>query len=382
MATSIHPFSEEEIMAYLDGELAIERAVAAAVHLKTCAECQLLVADLKRISLHMLDWQVEETTSGAPRAESSISMQRPRSWRSPWVWGMAGVAALVVAGAFISHKPPATKRATVALPALQEYTRLEPAPASDFGSDLLLASKRFGPKGFVAQEPANPSGPMIVRTAELALTTRDFAGVRQSLDRLMNSYRGYIAELQTNTPQGQGRSLNATLRVPATQLDVLLSALKTLGHVDSESQRGEDVTQRYVDIQARLANLRTTEQRLNEILRQRTGRLSDVLAVEQQVDRVRGEIDTTTAEQKVLSDQITFASVQLRVAEEYRAPLEGDHISVFTRLRNAAVDGYRTVVDGALAIVLFLLSTGPAILTLIAIGFYPMRWAWRKWARS
>ena len=139
------------------------------------------------------------------------------------------------------------------------------------------------------------------------------------------------------------------------------------------------MTQRYVDINARLSNLRTTETRLLQILRERTGRLSDVLQVEEAVDRTRGEIDRTEAEQKVLSNQIAFATVNLSVSEEYKAPLEGTDTSTRTRLRNAAVEGYRNVIDGVVASIAFLLSTGPALLIALAIAVLPARWLFRKW---
>ncbi len=65
-----------------------------------------------------------------------------------------------------------------------------------------------------------------------------------------------------------GIALNATLRLPAAQLDAALAPLRRLGHVHDESQRGEEVTQRHVDIEARLANAPNTEQRLTEEYRQ------------------------------------------------------------------------------------------------------------------
>ncbi len=104
------------------------------------------------------------------------------------------------------------------------------------------------------------------------------------MESILKKHRGYVGELKTGGAAGSGRTLNATLRVPADQLDASLTELKTLGRVESESQSGQDVTSQYVDLQARLGNARNTEQRLTDLLRQRTGKLSDVLEVEQEVD--------------------------------------------------------------------------------------------------
>ncbi len=223
---------------------------------------------------------------------------------------------------------------------------------------------------------------MIVRTAELNLTTKEFDRARGEIERVLTQHQGYIAQLSATTPTDQGRSLNATLRVPAAQLDAVLSALKKLGRVDSESQSGEEVTQQYVDLDARLSNARNTEQRLTQILRDRTGKLSDVLAVEEQIDNVRGQIEQMEAEQKSLSNRIAFATVQLRVAEQYKEQVNVDHSSTWIRLRNAAVEGYRSVVEGAINILLFLLAYGPALLILLAVLFFPARAVWRRTRKS
>jgi hypothetical protein len=181
-----------------------------------------------------------------------------------------------------------------------------------------------------------------------------------------------------SAPSDAGRSLTATLRIPAQQLDAAMAELKKLGRVEDESQGGEEVTQQYVDLEARLANGIHTEQRLTEILRTRTGKLQDVLKVELEIDRVRGEIEQMQAEKKELSKRVAFATLNTTVKEEYFARLQPTPPSTGSRFRNAAVDGYNTVVEGLIDVGLFLLSAGPSLLLWAAILFFPARWAWKK----
>jgi hypothetical protein len=228
-----------------------------------------------------------------------------------------------------------------------------------------------------AYQPPEASGPLIVRTAELSMTTQQFEKTRDEVTRILNLHQGYIAQLSMTSPSDQGHSLTATLRVPAAQLNSLLSELRKLGRVQTESQSGQEVTQQYIDLAARLKNARNTEQRLTELLRQRTGKLSDVLAVEEQIDHTRGEIETMDAELKNLSTRIAFATVQLQVAEEYKEPLRVDHSSTLGRLRNAAVEGYRSVVHGAIGILVFVLAYGPSLLIITAVALFPGRALWK-----
>jgi hypothetical protein len=222
------------------------------------------------------------------------------------------------------------------------------------------------------------NGPMIIRTAELSLTTNKFDQVRTAVEEILKRHKGYVGELNVNTPTGSARSLAGALRVPAAQLDAALADLKGLGRVEKESQGGEEVTQKYVDLEARLANAKHTEQRLTEMLRDRTGKLSDVLAVEMQISRVRGEIEQMEAERKELKNQVDYATLNITVNEDYKAELKVVPPSTSTQIRNAAVEGYRNVTDGLLGVFLSLLSVLPALLVWCGLLFFPARFAWKK----
>src|SRR5438445_554670 len=78
---------------------------------------------------------------------------------------------------------------------------------------------------------------------------------RSDIERLVAARHGYIAQLEFSAPEEQPRSLNGSLRIPVAQLDPFLAEIKRLGRVVTETQRGDDVTQKYVDTEARLSNL-------------------------------------------------------------------------------------------------------------------------------
>jgi len=219
---------------------------------------------------------------------------------------------------------------------------------------------------------------MIIHTAELALTTKDFDKARNAVEEILKKHHGYVGELTVSNPSASARSLNGSLRVPASQLDAALSDFKNLGHVEREAQGGEEVTARYIDLEARLANAKHTEQRLTDMQRDRTGKLSDVLAVEMQISRVRGEIEQMEAERKGLKNQVDYAAVNISLSEVYKEELKVVPGSTSTQIRNAAVEGYRNLTDGLLAVFLLLISTLPTLLVWCALLYFPARFAWRK----
>src|SRR5579864_3913003 len=423
MSTHNHPIEQEELMAYLDGELATSRAVAAAAHLEHCAECQGLAADLKKLSREMMAWEVEaaDIEVKMPIAIAAASQDRPRaSKKKPLGWrilltrrglawaGGSTVLMLVLLSYFsISPLRPAHQAQFSAVGDDRYSPRPAPPPpptAKSYAYDSLNRLNTDGQMsniapGLVGNQDATratsaaednsegdevgsehtvPTVPMIARVAGITLTTKEFDKTRTSLEEILKRHGGYMGELKVSAPADAGRSLTATLRIPAQQLDAAMAELKNLGRVEDESQGGEEVTQQYVDLQARLANGIHTEQRLTEILRTRTGKLQDVLKVELEIDRVRGEIEQMQAEKKELSKRVEFATLNTTVKEEYFAKLQGTPPSTGSRFRNAAVDGYNTVEEGLIEVGLFMLSAGPSLLLWAAILFFPVRWAWKK----
>lgn len=222
-------------------------------------------------------------------------------------------------------------------------------------------------------------GPMIARAISLSIITKDFDAARNSLDSILARHNGYSANLTVSTPQGAAKSLQASLRIPAPQLAAALNELKSLGRVENESQNGEEVTQQHADLVARLKNSRETEQRLQAILTQRTGKISDVLEVEQEIARVRGEIEQMEAGQKNLEHRVDFATIELKLSEEYKAQLNSPAPAVSTLIHNALVNGYRNVADTLLSLILFFAEYGPVLLLWCVFLMIPAYLVWRRW---
>lgn len=403
-----HPIEAEELMAYLDGELTAGRASRVVSHLEKCAPCQDLSADFHGLSQRLMAWEAEAADSQIPPAiaaalegkahesESNKIDAHPqrntvmRRWA--WVGAFAALCLLVGVGTLYRNvgqpkaetrvaepEPPATKTVPPRRPS-------EQGQASFFigGAQASGKKRQIDKPEVYAQLQAPPSvkfpvaGPMVVHTAGITITVKDFDKARVNLDAVLRRHHGYIAELNLNTPNGGSQNFTSSLRVPASELDATIAELRNFGRVESESQNGEEVTDQYVDLQARLSNARNTEQRLTDLLRQRTGKLSDVLAVETELDRVRGEIERMEAERKNLANRVDFATINATVSEDYRAQLQVVPSSTWGQIRNAAVEGYRTMSESLIATVMFLFSYAPAILLWGAILFFPARFAWKK----
>jgi hypothetical protein len=366
-----HPIAQEELMAYLDGELSPDRAAMTAGHLERCRECQDVAADLQGVSRRLMAWSVEPPnlqitkTMAAALAEPRQKSRSQVSRGSKWVIGLVAACVLVLVFASV-------------LPRMMNQS----SRARDI-AQLVQSRETWGSPARSARVDAiRTQSPMIAQTAQLTLITPEFDKARGAVEDILKRRKGYIGHLNVAAPAGAGRSLDATLRVPADQLAPTMAEIKRLGRVEAESQGGEEVTSQYIDLDARLTNARNTEQRLTDLLRQRTGKLSDVLAVELELGRVRGEIERMEAEKKNLINRVDFATLHATVREDYQELAPTEPFSMFARFRNAAVEGYRNTVGSMITAIAFLLTNGPVLLVWAAILFLPARFVWRRVRRN
>jgi hypothetical protein len=418
-STAQHTVTPEDIMALLDGELPASEAKAVSTHIDDCAECARIAAEFRETSQSLAAWTVPappETLGAAIQNHAARSAARRmshvpapsrlsmRDWRLPLFGGFAAIAAvlfLFVAARSISNNAdqqvaqrssiesnlPMNGRNFGALQPLAATGAAAPSPAQAGVAGMLMSSPEMQSKTLahptaMTVASANPAAPMIARTVSLIILVSDVPASRSALDAILARHRGYAAQLNINTPENSARSFYAALRIPASELAAALPDLRQLGRVQSESQSGEEVTQQHTDLVVRLNNARETEQRLLAILQQRTGKVSEVLEVEEQISNTRGEIERMEAEQKALEHRVDFASVDLQLTEEFKAQFNPPSTSIGTRMRNAFVTGIHNAGNTVLAIVLFFEEYGPVLLLWFVILAAPVWLLWRRYRRA
>jgi hypothetical protein len=162
----------------------------------------------------------------------------------------------------------------------------------------------------------DPAGAMLVRQGQASVQVQTMDAAVARLRQSAVQFGGFVANTALVTGKEEQRSATLELRVPSAQFDALLGALNQLGKVETVNVTAEDVSEEYVDLGARLANARRVEARLVEMLATRTGKLSDVLTVEQELARVRQEAERYEARIRWLERRATLSSLQVSVHEK------------------------------------------------------------------
>lgn len=151
---------------------------------------------------------------------------------------------------------------------------------------------------------------LLVRRAQLELEVERPGDLAPRATALATSLGGYVQS--TTTAE---RSVYMVLRVPASSLDAVLDSLGRLGHVESRTVSADDVTEQAIDLEARVASLRSSRDRLRE-LQGRATTVAELVAAEGELGRVQGELDSLEGRLKLLRGTVALAQVDLRVTQK------------------------------------------------------------------
>jgi len=378
-----HSPTPEEVMEYLDGEGSIAARNAIAAHLAECDTCQVLAGVLRGVSREMDTWRVEPAPSTLRGPLPAATRRRGThllGWRVPRAavvaLGAAAVLIVILSVPGQRHRAPAVATAKkiqaspgdAAAPPIDAIGARSAVGGLAGGSAAPVEPRTSG-KAMLAGRPSEAPvrAPAVIRTATLRIVARNFTGVRETVEGVVTQAGGFIDQLTVTGDTGNARGLRGTLRIPADRLSDTLGRLRQIGQVLEDTQGSQDVTDQIVDLSARLASARATEARLIELLRNRTGRLSDVLEVERELTRVRLEIERLDAERTNVGRRVSYAAVDVYISEERKAGLEGP-LSLSTRLRVAAADGLEAALESVTATALFVLRAGPTLLLWAAVA--------------
>jgi hypothetical protein len=180
------------------------------------------------------------------------------------------------------------------------------APAARQGAAVASEDVRF------ATETA---GAMLIRHGEASLEVIRLDDALAKVRQNASQFGGFVANTAIRNGKEEHPSATIQIRVPSAQFDGLLATLGTVGKVETVTANVQDVGEEYVDMGARATNARRMEARLIEMLATRTGKLADVLTVEQELRRVREEIERYEARIRFLEKHASVSSLDITLHE-------------------------------------------------------------------
>ena len=229
--------------------------------------------------------------------------------------------ALLGALAVVSCKSKKDRSATAS--AVEESTATAPAaPAAD------PAAAGSGSAGAAPAQSISPAPPAdhrkVIRTGRIELVVAGYDEARGKLDALLGEVGGYVDSTRLDRRSGGVSAARLVVRIPSAAFAGVMPRFAQLGEVTGETTDAADITDQYVDTEARLNSAQQLERRLLELATARGGTIDQVLAVERELARVRGEIEGYQGHLKQWSDQVALSTLTIdlttRSAELADAP--------------------------------------------------------------
>lgn len=226
----------------------------------------------------------------------------------------------------------------------------------------------------------------ITHTTSLEIEVKSPAECAEKIRDLARALGGYLVSSEVSGSDDAPNSA-ITIRVPAARFDEARTAIKKLAvRIESEKSDATDVTKDYVDREARLRNLRASEEQYLAIMR-RAASVKDTLEVSEKLGGARGQIEQQQAEFAALVRQVETVSIVVILHAEADAQVFGIRWRPLYQVKLGARDGLESLEDyvSSMTAVLFRL---PAFLLWLATiifatvtGWKIMRWVWRRFFR-
>ena len=231
----------------------------------------------------------------------------------------------------LTHLLVAAAIVTAAIAALlvMKPSSRETGMASAAAQSLRMASSNLLQAGFagnaeVTAESLVLADRKLIRSGTLSVEVRRYAEAAEKAVAIAEAHGGYLSGANAAREAGDRQRGTLTLSVEARSFDAVFRKLKELGRVESAAVETRDATREYTDLETRLAVKRDAQARLLEILRTRTGKLSDLVEAE----RLEGE-------RRYLAKQVELATITIEIFEPAAFLRDGAGAPLFQAVRDA-----------------------------------------------
>jgi len=212
------------------------------------------------------------------------------------------------------------------------------------------AARAEDPRIAAGRRPAGqaglpPIGPNVIKTADLRVevrrnTLRDAVG---EVTAVAGRHGGFV--LSTQVSGARARSGILVIRVPAERFELALAEIRGLGsRVLGETVSGQDVSQEFIDLEARLRNWRAQEVVLLRLM-DRARSVTDTIRVQRELQQVQLEIETIRGRLRYLEDQTTMSTISVGLREAGAVPARPGTLA---RAWEQAVQTFLAIVSGAI----------------------------------
>ncbi len=386
-----HEKIKELLPLYIDDELTVAEEDILANHLETCVECQKELKEYQKNQDLLSSLEQEKSpidfsqsvmnrikedrpkTKSSTKNNSKSLFQKVKKFFTIPVKVPAGVLSLaaVILLVSITSLPGTLLNNLSKDNKLQSQNRTADYSAPNYKQN---AQPRTSLEMDMAESSQQQNNPLanssnatleqkIIKRANLTIELKDITQIDSKVINLVEEAQGYISSSRDWINQDQQKFYRYVLRVPTAEFNTLLDQLSTkeYGQIISRSISSQDVTEEYMNLNIRLKNLSSQEEQYRKLL-DKTTKVEEILKVENELNRIRTEIEKIEGRKKYLDKQISYSTITVEFRQP--EPISSGAPGIVKAIRNAIT----TMVEEFYQIIILIGTIIPYLLVL-ALGY-------------
>ena len=149
----------------------------------------------------------------------------------------------------------------------------------------------------------------VISTASISIEVEEVQVASTEVRRIAESLGGFVEQL-SSSGGANSQQANITVRVPQDQFFTAVERLKGLGEVQNQNLGSEDVSERFIDIKARLNSAEREERSLLSLL-DKDLKIGDILTIERELSRIRSQIESLQGQLNLLERRVDLSTITL-----------------------------------------------------------------------
>lgn len=212
----------------------------------------------------------------------------------------------------------------------------------------------------------------LIRNAQLRFETQNLEETYQKVNAASAKHQAYF-QRDTEGKDYQSLYRSLTIRVPQKNFESLINDITTgITYFDMKEIGSRDVTEQFIDLEARLKAKKSLEERYLDLLKKAT-KISEILEIERELTNIREEIESKEGQLKYLQSSVSYSTIDIHFYKKM-ARGEQTRVSYWTKIKNGFVSGW----NGMLSFFIGLLHIWPFILILVVLIWYLKRKLFQK----
>lgn len=284
-----------------------------------------------------------------------------------------------------------TQSSNAPLTAAKAAAAAKASAASAAAAKVTTTSETMNSSGTSFTSSSNSNGTQksnkylrkVILSGNLGIETTKFDAAIKEITEMTSSFGGFMASSNVTGVKAdngnylENREANFVIRIPSSKFDAFVLNAGNLGVIVTKTSSGEDITAQYYDSTARLNSQKIKEARLLDILK-KTKTLSDVLALETELENTRYQIENLTGTLKMWDDLVQFSTININLKEvTVKKPLVKKPVTLSDRIHSGFKNSINSLADTLKTLLVDLIAFLPyaaILIILMGIGYFIYRY--------